>query len=129
VRAAALALQGIAARRTFVARSTRRSSVGWRATTRRRATRAVALLEAAGASGERRSAAVVAVDLPAARGVALALGADVRPSREARVLECGNSFVVRLRGDVAPITAARYSRARRSGTTTVCPGTASSMTS
>ena len=72
----------------------------------------VALLEAAGrpASDDRPPSS--RVDLPP-RAVALALGAEVR--LRVRLASNKGSFVVRLRGDVAPMTAARILALARSG--------------
>jgi cyclophilin family peptidyl-prolyl cis-trans isomerase len=74
----------------------------------------VALLEAAGrpASDDRPPSS--RVDLPP-RAVALALGADVRLRVKLASSGGNNSFVVRLRGDVAPMTAARILALARSG--------------
>jgi cyclophilin family peptidyl-prolyl cis-trans isomerase len=74
----------------------------------------VALLEAAGrpASDDRPPSS--RVELPP-RAVALALGADVRLRVKLASSAGGGSFVVRLRGDVAPITAARILALARSG--------------
>lgn len=74
----------------------------------------VALLEAAGrpASDDRPPPPVV--ELPP-RAVDLALGADVRVRVTMAEGSGGQSFVVRLRGDVAPITAARILALARSG--------------
>ena len=74
----------------------------------------VALLEAAGrpASDDRPPSS--RVDLPP-RAVALALGAEVRLRVKLASSGGGNSFVVRLRGDVAPMTAARILALARSG--------------
>ena len=76
----------------------------------------VALLEAAGRPVTDDRPPSSRVDLPP-RAVALALGADVRlrvklaPSNS----DGGGSFIVRLRGDVAPMTAARILALARSG--------------
>jgi cyclophilin family peptidyl-prolyl cis-trans isomerase len=74
----------------------------------------VALLEAAGrpASDDRPPAA--RADLPA-DAVALALGREVRVRVTMSPASGGGSFVVRLRGDVAPIMAARILQLVRSG--------------
>ena len=74
----------------------------------------VALLEAAGrpASDDRPPSS--RVDLPP-RAVALALGADIRLRVKLASSSGGGSFVVRLRGDVAPMTAARILALARSG--------------
>jgi cyclophilin family peptidyl-prolyl cis-trans isomerase len=73
-----------------------------------------ALLEAAGrpASDDRPPPPVV--ELPP-RAVDLALGADVRLRVTMAEGSGGQSFVVRLRGDVAPMTAARILALARSG--------------
>jgi cyclophilin family peptidyl-prolyl cis-trans isomerase len=74
----------------------------------------VALLEAAGrpASDDRPPSS--RVELPP-RAVALALGADVRLRVKLASSSGGSSFIVRLRGDVAPMTAARILALARSG--------------
>ncbi|MFL5384473.1 MAG: peptidylprolyl isomerase [Longimicrobiaceae bacterium] len=74
----------------------------------------VALLEAAGrpASDDRPPAA--RTDVPA-EAVALALGKEVRVRVTMSPASGGGSFVVRLRGDVAPIMAARILQLVRSG--------------
>lgn len=74
----------------------------------------VALLEAAGrpATDDRPPAALV--ELPP-RAVALALGADVRLRITMSAACGGGSFVVRLRGDVAPMMAARILELARAG--------------
>src|SRR5206468_3457621 len=66
----------------------------------------VALLEAAGRSAKDDRAPAIRVELPP-RAVALALGADVRLRVTLSDASGGGSFVVRLRGDVAPMMAAR----------------------
>jgi len=71
----------------------------------------VALLEAAGRSASDDRPPSSRVDLPP-RAVALALGADIRLRVK---LASGGAFIVRLRGDVAPITAARILALARSG--------------
>jgi cyclophilin family peptidyl-prolyl cis-trans isomerase len=74
----------------------------------------IALLEAAGrpASDDRPPRAPA--ELPP-RAVALALGADVRLRVTMSPSSGGGSFVVRLRGDVAPIMAARILDLARAG--------------
>jgi cyclophilin family peptidyl-prolyl cis-trans isomerase len=74
----------------------------------------VALLEAAGrpASDDRPPPAAIA--LPP-RAVALALGADIRLRVTMAPASGERSFVVRLRGDVAPMMAARILELARSG--------------
>ncbi|HEV8445265.1 MAG TPA: peptidylprolyl isomerase [Gemmatimonadaceae bacterium] len=66
----------------------------------------VALLAAAGRPANDDRPPTTRVDLPA-RAVALALGADARVRVTMARESGGGSFVVRMRGDVAPITAAR----------------------
>jgi cyclophilin family peptidyl-prolyl cis-trans isomerase len=105
VRAAALALKG--SPRADVPAALNATLLKWvaRANASERDAR-VALLEAAGrpASDDRPPPAVVR--LPP-RAVALALGADVRLRVVMSPSSGGGSFVVRLRGDVAPMMAAR----------------------
>ena len=72
----------------------------------------VALLEAAGRPATDDRPPSSKVDLPP-RAVSLALGADVR--LRVKLASSGNSFIVRLRGDVAPMTAARILALARSG--------------
>jgi cyclophilin family peptidyl-prolyl cis-trans isomerase len=113
VRAAAIALKGsplaVAASR---AASTFERWVA-RANASERDAR-VALLEAAGrpASDDRPPAAQHTL---APRTVALALGADVRLRVRMAASSGGGSFVVRLRGDAAPIMAARILALARAG--------------
>ncbi|MDQ3998168.1 MAG: peptidylprolyl isomerase, partial [Gemmatimonadota bacterium] len=66
----------------------------------------VALLEAAGRPATDDRPPPVRVELPP-RAVALALGADVRLRVTMAQSSGGGSFLVRLRGDVAPMMAAR----------------------
>jgi cyclophilin family peptidyl-prolyl cis-trans isomerase len=66
----------------------------------------VALLEAAGKSPTSDRPPPAIVELPP-RAVALALGADVRLRVTLSDASGGGSFVVKLRGDVAPMMAAR----------------------
>lgn len=66
----------------------------------------VALLEAAGRPASDDRPPVSQVALPP-RAVALALGADIRLRVTMAPASGGGSFVVRLRGDVAPMMAAR----------------------
>jgi cyclophilin family peptidyl-prolyl cis-trans isomerase len=66
----------------------------------------IALLEAAGRPATDDRAPALQIELPA-RAVALALGADVRLRVRLAPSSGGGSFVVRLRGDVAPMMAAR----------------------
>ena len=105
VRAAAIALKG--SPRPDVATAANATFERWvvRANASERDAR-VALLEAAGrpASDDRPPAPTY--DLPP-RAVALALGADVKLRVRIAKESGGGSFVVRLRGDVAPIMAAR----------------------
>lgn len=76
----------------------------------------VALLEAAGRplSDDRSRAAAAPPPLPR-EAVALALGADIRLRVELSEESGGGSFTVRLRGDVAPIMAARVLELARRG--------------
>jgi cyclophilin family peptidyl-prolyl cis-trans isomerase len=73
----------------------------------------VALLRAAGRPVADDRPPPVRVDLPP-RAVALALGADVRLRVTIAPASGGGSFVVRLRGDVAPMMAARILALARS---------------
>ena len=66
----------------------------------------LALLEAAGRPASDDRPPPTRVELPAS-AVALALGADVRLRVTMAPASGGGSFVVRLRGDAAPITASR----------------------
>jgi len=113
VRAAALALKGSPREEI---RSTLNSTFErWVARSNASARDArLALLEAAGrpASDDRPPSS--RVDLPP-RAVALALGADIRLRVKLASSSGGGSFVVRLRGDAAPITAARILALARSG--------------
>jgi cyclophilin family peptidyl-prolyl cis-trans isomerase len=105
VRVAAIALKG--SPRPDVAPSANRIFERWviRANASERDAR-VALLEAAGRpAGDDRPPAT-RVELPP-RAVALALGDDVRLRVTMAPSSGGGSFVVRLRGDVAPMMAAR----------------------
>ena len=74
----------------------------------------VALLEAAGRPPSDDRPPVVRAALPP-RAVALALGADVRLRVRLAPSSGGGSFVVRLRGDVAPMMAARILALARGG--------------
>jgi len=74
----------------------------------------VALLEAAGRPASDDRPPNVRVDLPA-QAVALALGQDVRLRVTMAPSAGGGSFVVRLRGDVAPMMAARILALVRAG--------------
>ena len=76
----------------------------------------IALLEAAGRPVSDDRPPSSRVDLPP-RAVALALGADVRLRVRLASSSVGGpgSFIVRLRGDVAPMTAARILALARSG--------------
>ena len=74
----------------------------------------VALLEAAGRTASDDRPPARRAELPP-RAVALALGADVRLRVEMAPSSGGGSFVVRLRGDVAPIMAARILDLARAG--------------
>jgi cyclophilin family peptidyl-prolyl cis-trans isomerase len=113
VRAAALALKGSLREEI---RSTLNSTFErWVARNNASARDArLALLEAVGrpASDDRPPSSRVDLPPPA---VALALGADIRLRVKLASSSGGGSFVVRLRGDVAPITAARILALARSG--------------
>lgn len=74
----------------------------------------VALLEAAGRPASDDRPPAIRVELPP-RAVALALGADVRLRVTLAQSSGGGSFVVRLRGDVAPMMAARILALARAG--------------
>ncbi|HET6763793.1 MAG TPA: peptidylprolyl isomerase [Longimicrobiaceae bacterium] len=74
----------------------------------------VALLEAAGRPASDDRPPPPRVELPR-NAVALALGKDVRVRMTMSPASGGGSFVVRLRGDVAPIMAARVLALVRSG--------------
>jgi cyclophilin family peptidyl-prolyl cis-trans isomerase len=74
----------------------------------------VALLEAAGRPASEDRPPVVRAELPS-DAVALALGADRRLRVTLSPSSGGGSFVVRLRGDVAPIMAARILALARKG--------------
>jgi cyclophilin family peptidyl-prolyl cis-trans isomerase len=105
VRAAALALKG--STRPDIPAALNATFERWVA--RRNASERdarVALLEAAGRPVSEDRPPPVRVALPS-RVVALALGADVRLRVTISPASGGGSFVVRLRGDVAPMMAAR----------------------
>ncbi|MDB4878474.1 MAG: hypothetical protein JWM41_4920 [Gemmatimonadetes bacterium] len=74
----------------------------------------VALLEAAGRPASEDRPPPVRSELPP-RAVALALGSDVRLRVTLSPASGGGSFVVRLRGDVAPMMAARVLALARAG--------------
>lgn len=74
----------------------------------------VALLEAAGRPASDDRPPEIRVELPP-RAVALALGADIRLRVTMATGSGGGSFVVRLRGDVAPLMAARILALARNG--------------
>ena len=105
VRAAAIALKG--SPRTDVATAANRTFEEWvqRANQSERDVR-VALLEAAGRPATDDRPPMTQVDLPP-DAVALALGQEVRLRVTMAPASGGGSFVVRLRGDVAPMMAAR----------------------
>lgn len=113
VRAAAIALKG--SPRTDAASIAMSAFTRWVA--RSSATEAdarVALLAAAGRPTTEDKSPAVKVELPP-RAVALALGEDVRLRVAMSPASGGGSFVVRLRGDVAPMTAARILALAKSG--------------
>jgi cyclophilin family peptidyl-prolyl cis-trans isomerase len=105
VRAAAIALKG--SPRAEVAAAANATFERWvaRANASERDVR-IALLEAAGRPASDDRPPVTRVELPP-RAVALALGADARLRVTMAPSSGGGSFVVRLRGDVAPMMAAR----------------------
>ncbi len=105
VRAAAIALKG--SPRPDVPAATNAAFERWvgRANASERDAR-VALLEAAGRPASDDRPPPVRVELPS-RAVALVLGDDVRLRVTLSPASGGGSFVVRLRGDVAPMMAAR----------------------
>jgi cyclophilin family peptidyl-prolyl cis-trans isomerase len=113
VRAAAIALKG--SPRADVAQAANAAFDRWvaRASASERDTR-LALLDAAGrpATDDRPPAA--RVELPP-RAVALALGDEVRLRVTMAPSSGGGSFVIRLRGDVAPMMAARVLALARAG--------------
>ncbi|HEV8211719.1 MAG TPA: peptidylprolyl isomerase, partial [Vicinamibacterales bacterium] len=74
----------------------------------------VALLEAAGRPASEDVAPIGRIDL-LPRAVALALGADVRLRVTMSPASGGGSFIVRLRGDVAPLMASRILALARAG--------------
>jgi cyclophilin family peptidyl-prolyl cis-trans isomerase len=113
VRAAAVALKG--SPRPDVAAAVNATFERWvaRANSSERDVR-VALLDAAGRPATDDRPPPVRIDLPP-RAVALALGADVRLRVTMAPSSGGGSFVVRLRGDVAPMMAARILALARAG--------------
>jgi cyclophilin family peptidyl-prolyl cis-trans isomerase len=113
VRAAAVALKG--SPRSDVAGIANRTVERWvsRANQSERDAR-VALLEAAGRPASDDRAPPTRVELPP-RAIALALGDDVRLRVTMAASSGGGSFVVRLRGDVAPMMAARVLALARRG--------------
>jgi cyclophilin family peptidyl-prolyl cis-trans isomerase len=113
VRAAAVALKG--SPRSDVAEVANRTFERWvaRANASERDVR-VALLEAAGRPASDDRPPAVRVHLPR-RAIALALGDDVRLRVTMAPSSGGGSFVVRLRGDVAPMMAARILALARAG--------------
>jgi cyclophilin family peptidyl-prolyl cis-trans isomerase len=113
VRAAAIALKG--SPRADVAAAANRAFQHWvaRANASERDVR-IALLEAAGRPPSDDRPPSVRVELPP-RAVALALGNDVRLRVTMAPSSGGGSFVVRLRGDVAPMMAARILALARRG--------------
>jgi cyclophilin family peptidyl-prolyl cis-trans isomerase len=105
VRAAAVALKGSTRTDVRVAAEVMFDRWSLRANASERDVR-VALLEAAGKSPTSDRPPPTRVELPP-RAVALALGADVRLRVTLSDASGGGSFVVKLRGDVAPMMAAR----------------------
>jgi cyclophilin family peptidyl-prolyl cis-trans isomerase len=113
VRAAAIALKG--SPRADVATAANATFEQWvlRGNASERDVR-IALLDAAGRPASDDRPPRVRVELPA-HTVALALGADVRLRVTIAPSSGGGSFVVRLRGDVAPMMAARILALARAG--------------
>ncbi len=113
VRAAAVALKG--SPRSDVAAAANAAFERWvaRGNASERDAR-VALLEAAGRPASDDRPPPIKVALPA-DAVALALGKPVRLQISMSPASGGGSFVVRLRGDVAPMMAARVLELARSG--------------
>jgi cyclophilin family peptidyl-prolyl cis-trans isomerase len=113
VRAAAIALRS--SPRADVAAAANATFERWvaRVNTSERDVR-VALLEAAGRPASDDRPPAIRVELPP-HAVALALGADRRLRVTMAPSSGGGSFVVRLRGDVAPMMAARILALVRSG--------------
>ena len=114
VRAAAVALKG-SPRTADVVRAANAAFERWaaRASESERDVR-IALLEAAGRPASDDRPPPARVELPP-RAVALALGAEARLRVTMAPSTGGGSFVVRLRGDVAPMMAARVLELARSG--------------
>lgn len=113
VRAAAIALKGSPRADVRAAANTAFERWAARGNASERDAR-VALLEAAGRSASEDRPPVVRVALPR-ETVPLALGEDVRLRVTMAPASGGGSFVVRLRGDVAPIMAARVLELARAG--------------
>jgi len=113
VRAAAVALKGSTRMDVRVAAEVLFERWSLRAIASERDVR-VALLEAAGRPATSDRAPPARVELPP-RTVALALGADVRLRVTLSDASGGGSFVVRLRGDVAPMMSARVLALAMSG--------------
>lgn len=113
VRAAAVALKG--SPRSDVTAVTSATFERWvrRANASERDVR-IALLEAAGRPASDDRPPPVRATLPP-RAVALALGADIRLRVTMAPSSGGGSFIVRLRGDVAPMMAARILALARAG--------------
>lgn len=113
VRAAAVALKGSPLPQARVAANAAFERWVRRANASERDVR-VALLEAAGRPASDDRPPPPKVDLPA-EAVGLALGRDVRVRVSLSPSSGGGSFVVRLRGDVAPIMSARVLELVRGG--------------
>lgn len=113
VRAAAIALKG--SPRVQVAAAANATFERWvaRANASERDVR-VAVLEAAGRPASEDRPPATRVELPP-QAVALALGADLRLRVTMAPSSGGGSFVARLRGDVAPMMAARILALARAG--------------
>lgn len=113
VRAAALALQGSPAPAAREAANAAFEAWARRANDSERDVR-VALLEAAGRPASDDRPASAPADLPP-EAVALALGREARVRVTMSADAGGGSFVVRMRGDVAPVMAARVLALVRDG--------------
>jgi len=113
VRAAAIALKGSPRAEVRAAASSTFERWVARANASERDAR-VALLDAAGRPASDDRPPAVRAQLPP-KAIALALGADVRLRVVMAPSSGGGSFVVRLRGDVAPVMAARVLELARNG--------------
>jgi cyclophilin family peptidyl-prolyl cis-trans isomerase len=113
VRAAAVALKGAPSPRVAAAANAAFERWVARANASERDVR-IALLEAAGRPASDDRPPPWRVELPP-QAVALALGADVRLRVDMAPASGGGSFVVKLRGDAAPMMAARILALARAG--------------